>query len=284
MSTRQDPAVLPRMRGLRGVPARRHGDVRFRVRAVRGGGSRECLRTDPGRRGRRRALHVARLGREAGLGGGGKARASGAVEVIAQDGGATRASPVKYRAVRCPHGRQKSRCKSCGGGSLCSHGRVRSRCKTCGGGSICPHGRERSGCKPCGGGSICEHNRQRSRCKAMRRGGSSASTNACGAAARCAWRPRRWSSCARASTRRRRRRRTRRRENRENDREKPPSSMHRRTRTRRRRSPTRRGRRRRPRRSRPRRSPKLRHRARGDRRDERGRWVREGGGAASHRA
>ena len=54
---------------------------------------------------------------------------------------------------------------------MCSHGRVRSRCKTCGGGSICPHGRERSGCKPCGGGSICEHNRQRSRCKECGGGG-----------------------------------------------------------------------------------------------------------------
>ena len=104
-------------------------------------------------------------------GGGGKARASGAVEGIAQDGGAARESRVRYRAAPCPHGRQKSRCKSCGGGSLCSHGRVRSRCKTCGGGSICPHGRERSGCKPCGGGSICEHNRQRSRCKECGGGG-----------------------------------------------------------------------------------------------------------------
>jgi hypothetical protein len=31
--------------------------------------------------------------------------------------------------------------------------------------SVCPHQRERSRCKECGGGSICQHQRQRSRCK-----------------------------------------------------------------------------------------------------------------------
>ena len=32
-------------------------------------------------------------------------------------------------------------------------------------GSICEHGRERSKCKECGGASICEHGRMRSKCK-----------------------------------------------------------------------------------------------------------------------
>ena len=66
---------------------------------------------------------------------------------------------------KCPHNRQKSRCKDCGGGSICEHNRRRSRCKECGGGSICEHNRRRSRCKDCGGGEICEHDRRRSRCK-----------------------------------------------------------------------------------------------------------------------
>jgi hypothetical protein len=65
----------------------------------------------------------------------------------------------------CEHGRQRSRCKECGGGSICEHDRVRSVCKECKGGSICEHGRRRSRCKECGGGSICEHGRVRSVCK-----------------------------------------------------------------------------------------------------------------------
>ena len=49
----------------------------------------------------------------------------------------------------CPHGRQRSQCKECGGSQICEHGRVRSRCKECGGGSICEHGRVRYYCKEC---------------------------------------------------------------------------------------------------------------------------------------
>tara|TARA_B100000780_G_scaffold182150_1_gene127813 strand:+ start:453 stop:704 length:252 start_codon:yes stop_codon:yes gene_type:complete len=33
----------------------------------------------------------------------------------------------------CPHGRRRSECKECGGGSICEHGRVRNKCKDCGG-------------------------------------------------------------------------------------------------------------------------------------------------------
>jgi len=41
-------------------------------------------------------------------------------------------------------------CKECGGGSICEHGRQRSRCKECGGKDrICEHGRRRSDCKEC---------------------------------------------------------------------------------------------------------------------------------------
>ena len=68
-------------------------------------------------------------------------------------------------AKKCEHGRRRSRCKDCGGGSICEHGRRRNMCKDCGGSSICGHGRERSKCKDCGGSSICEHGRWRSTCK-----------------------------------------------------------------------------------------------------------------------
>ena len=65
----------------------------------------------------------------------------------------------------CPHGRQRSKCKECGGGSICEHGRRRYQCKECGGSAICEHGRQRYQCKECGGGSICEHGRWRTECK-----------------------------------------------------------------------------------------------------------------------
>ena len=65
----------------------------------------------------------------------------------------------------CQHGRQRNKCKECGGGSICQHGRQRSVCKECGGGSICQHGRRRSRCKECGGASFCQHGRRRYACK-----------------------------------------------------------------------------------------------------------------------
>jgi hypothetical protein len=65
----------------------------------------------------------------------------------------------------CEHGKQKSRCKQCGGSGLCEHGKRKSRCKQCGGSSICEHGKRKSQCKQCGGSSICEHGRMKSTCK-----------------------------------------------------------------------------------------------------------------------
>jgi hypothetical protein len=49
----------------------------------------------------------------------------------------------------CPHGRQKSRCKECGGSSFCEHKRRKSQCKECGGSSFCEHKRRKSECKEC---------------------------------------------------------------------------------------------------------------------------------------
>ena len=50
----------------------------------------------------------------------------------------------------CPHGRQRSQCKECGGCGICQHGRQRNQCKECGGVSVCQHGRRRNQCKDCG--------------------------------------------------------------------------------------------------------------------------------------
>ena len=55
------------------------------------------------------------------------------------------------RVYTCPSGRQRSKCKDCGGSGFCEHGRERSRCKDCGGSGLCEHGRARSRCKECGG-------------------------------------------------------------------------------------------------------------------------------------
>ena len=65
----------------------------------------------------------------------------------------------------CEHGRQKYRCKECGGSAICEHGRLKYSCKECGGSGICEHGRQKRYCKECGGSGICEHGRLKSQCK-----------------------------------------------------------------------------------------------------------------------
>ena len=35
------------------------------------------------------------------------------------------------RVDLCPHQRQRSKCKECGGAGICPHQRIRSRCKVC---------------------------------------------------------------------------------------------------------------------------------------------------------
>jgi hypothetical protein len=68
------------------------------------------------------------------------------------------------KKYHCEHGRQKPRCKDCGGSSICIHNRIKSTCKECKGSSICIHNRRKSECKECGGGSICKHGRLKSQC------------------------------------------------------------------------------------------------------------------------
>jgi len=73
---------------------------------------------------------------------------------------------AEYRNThKCPHGRQKCRCKECQGCGICEHNKLRTSCKECKGGTICVHDRIRQQCKECKGSSICIHQKRRSRCK-----------------------------------------------------------------------------------------------------------------------
>ena len=66
---------------------------------------------------------------------------------------------------KCEHGREKRRCKECGGSGICTHGKDKRQCKECGGSAICPHGRQKRLCIDCGGSGICTHGKRKSTCK-----------------------------------------------------------------------------------------------------------------------
>lgn len=80
---------------------------------------------------------------------------------------------VKKNRVVCPHGRQKSRCRDCGGVAFCTHGRIRYDCRDCSmEGDIkvktsrfCEHGRSRYLCLSCKGTGLCVHEIERRICK-----------------------------------------------------------------------------------------------------------------------
>lgn len=74
------------------------------------------------------------------------------------------------KKARCCHGKLKTRCLDCGGGSFCEHGKRTSNCSICKGGSICEHNKNRSKCRVCHGGSICEHGTRRSYCRKCKGG------------------------------------------------------------------------------------------------------------------
>ncbi|KAJ3218114.1 hypothetical protein HK099_005189 [Clydaea vesicula] len=57
----------------------------------------------------------------------------------------------------CPHGRQRSRCKDCGGSEICIHSKVKYHCKECKGSGICEHGKQKLHCRPCILNSTCKH-------------------------------------------------------------------------------------------------------------------------------
>ena len=86
--------------------------------------------------------------------------------------------------TKCEHGRRKTLCRLCGGGSLCEHKVPRTQCRTCEGTSsrppegdrtplrgYCIHYKQKSQCRMCGGGSICPHDKVRSYCVLCRGGG-----------------------------------------------------------------------------------------------------------------
>ncbi len=63
------------------------------------------------------------------------------------DGAGAGGGAMKKGSAKCPHNRQRSKCKSCGGPGICEHNRERRTCKECG---ICEHSRQRSQCNPAG--------------------------------------------------------------------------------------------------------------------------------------
>jgi hypothetical protein len=69
------------------------------------------------------------------------------------------------KMCKCEHGREKSRCKECGGSGICEHGKEKRYCKECGGSGICEHNKRKQYCKECGGSGYCEHGRQKETCK-----------------------------------------------------------------------------------------------------------------------
>ncbi len=111
-------------------------------------------------KGKKEAVEKRKRHLSEGAGTAGKAQRGEGVGGAGAGGGA-----VKKGGGKCPHNRQRSHCKECGGVGICEHNRQRHKCKQCGGASICEHNRLRIRCKECGGSSICEHNRMRSSCK-----------------------------------------------------------------------------------------------------------------------
>ena len=66
--------------------------------------------------------------------------------------------------TKCKHGRQRPRCKDCGGSQICEHNKQRPQFKDCGSSQICEHNKQKSKCKDCGESEVCEHNKRRSHC------------------------------------------------------------------------------------------------------------------------
>jgi hypothetical protein len=66
---------------------------------------------------------------------------------------------------KCEHGKQKSRCKPCGGSGICEHGKEKRYCKKCCGSRICEHNKIKTGCKECGGSAFCEHGIKKEICR-----------------------------------------------------------------------------------------------------------------------
>lgn len=72
----------------------------------------------------------------------------------------------KSRQVRCPHGRERGKCKECGGSQICEHGRFKFQCRECGGVAFCTHSKRRSQCFLCHPSSVVKNYRTNARKRA----------------------------------------------------------------------------------------------------------------------
>ena len=67
---------------------------------------------------------------------------------------------------KCEHGKQKCRCKECGGKSICPHGRRNIECSLCENSSqICIHKKIKNRCLLCDGSYICDHKKRKDSCR-----------------------------------------------------------------------------------------------------------------------
>ena len=154
----------PRPRAARGRQS--WGETEINTRNIAGGTCPETVRNLP-------CTPATELGRLGALNAGGRLELLRVVtqllRVVTQLLRSYGWTPIQRARPRvmppCPHGRQRSLCKDCGGKGICEHGGNKYTCKECGGSSICEHGRQRKTCKECGGSSLCEHGRERRRCK-----------------------------------------------------------------------------------------------------------------------
>lgn len=81
---------------------------------------------------------------------------SGSNDPPAQDQASGGTAPPIKKKTMCPHNKQKSFCKDCGGTGLCPHGKKKYDCKECGGSRICPHKKRKYLCVECGGSGTCQ--------------------------------------------------------------------------------------------------------------------------------
>ena len=72
---------------------------------------------------------------------------------------------AKIPRKKCPHNRQKDKCRDCGGVGICEHGKRKGRCVPCKGSQICQHDKDKSQCRDCKGVGICEHDKLRHFCR-----------------------------------------------------------------------------------------------------------------------
>ena len=85
-------------------------------------------------------------------------------EAVKPHAAATGITKKQYGKTMCEHGKRKTLCVQCKGGSICMHGKQRGWCKLCGGKARCSHGKQRSKCAQCGGKGLCIHGKVRHTC------------------------------------------------------------------------------------------------------------------------